>query len=128
MGVDFASAPGSPILAIGAAKILGIHRNWYPPGGPNGGNLLEYRLLSGRAAGRRVYVAEQINITVHPGEVVKAGATIGRYAASGTGIETGWAAGNGVTLAQATTGYHEGQRTPAGRSFRSFLGHLGVNV
>lgn len=128
MGVDFAAAPGTPILAIGPAKILGIHSNWYPSGGPNGGNLLEYQLLSGRDAGCRVYVAEQIKITVHPGEIVRAGAVIGRYAASGTGIETGWAAGNGVTLAQATTGYYEGERTQAGSSFRSFLKGLGANV
>lgn len=128
MGVDFTAAPGAPILAIGDARILGIYPNWYPPGGPNGGNLLEYELLSGPSAGRKVYVAEQIEVTVHPGESVRAGAVIGRYASSGTGIETGWAAGGGVTLAQASTGYNEGEVTPAGTSFRDFLRSLGVSA
>ncbi len=124
MGVDFTARAGAPILAIGRAKILGIHPGWYPPGGPNGGNLLEYKLLNGRDAGRSIYVAEQIAVAVHPGQTVRAGAVIGRYAASGTGIETGWAAGGGTTLAQASTGYNEGEVTSAGISFRRFLGGL----
>ncbi len=126
MGVDFTSVPGTAILAIGQAKILGIYPNWFPPGGPNGGNMLEYELLTGPDATRRVYVAEQIEITVAVGETVAAGALIGRYASEGTGIEMGWAAGGGVTLAQATTGYEEGQETEAGQSFRAFLQSLGV--
>lgn len=128
MGVDFTSSPGQPILAIGEAKILGIHPNWYPPGGPNGGNLLEYELLNGPEAGRKVYIAEQIEITVNVGQTVPAGAVVGRYASAGTGIEMGFAAGAGVTLAQASTGYQEGEETQAGRSFRGFLASLGAGV
>ena len=45
---------------------------------------------------------------------------------SGTCIETGWAVSDGWTLAQVTTGYHEGQVTRAGVSFARFLMSLGV--
>jgi hypothetical protein len=35
---------------------------------------------------------------------------------------------DGVTLARATTGYEEGQITPAGRSIRVWLNRLGANA
>jgi hypothetical protein len=56
------------------------------------------------------------------------GQPIARYAASGTGIEFGWATPSGVTLAVATTGYEEGVATPAGKSMRAWLNSLGANA
>ena len=56
------------------------------------------------------------------------GQPIARYAATGTGIEFGWSTPNGVTLAVATTGYEEGQVTPAGVSMRNWLNSLGANA
>ena len=47
---------------------------------------------------------------------------------TGTGIEYGWSTPNGLTLAGATTGYEEGQVTPAGRSMRAWLNALGANA
>ena len=53
---------------------------------------------------------------------------IARYAASGTGIEYGWSTLNGITLARATTGYEEGEITPAGEYMRDWLNSLGANA
>jgi murein DD-endopeptidase MepM/ murein hydrolase activator NlpD len=123
MGQDFALQPGAPIRAIGAGKVTGVYPNWWA-----GQPLVAYELTGGAAKGRTVYVAEQITPAVRAGDVVKAGQVIGTYARSGTGIETGWGASGGRTLAQATTGYVEGQVTAAGKSFSSFLAGLGVRT
>ena len=53
---------------------------------------------------------------------------IARFSTSGTAIEYGWSTLNGITLAKATTGYEEGQVTPAGRSIREWLNNLGANA
>jgi hypothetical protein len=121
MGVDVCLQPREPIRAIGPGVVTGITRNWY-------GNepYLWYKLTAGPDAGRYVYVAEQINHLAHVGKHLRKGQTVARFARSGTCIETGWAASDGWTLAQVTTGYHEGQVTRAGVSFARFLMSLGV--
>jgi hypothetical protein len=122
-GVDAAMAVGMPILAPSAVKILAIIPNWYA-----GQPLVYFELLAGPDAGRVQYVAEQITSIARPGSILSQGQTIARYAASGTAIEYGWSTLNGVTLARATTGYEEGQVTPAGRSIRDWLNGLGANA
>jgi putative modified peptide len=113
MGVDVDLKSGEPIVAIGKSRVLGIMPGWY-----NHQPYLALQLLDGPLKGRNYYVAEQINPTVMPGQIVQAGQVIAHYAASGTGIEIGWAGPNWQqTLAQATSGYSEGERTPAGLSF-----------
>src|SRR5581483_2337891 len=95
-----------------------------PWGGSAGSQpIMWWRLDSGPDAGKLVYLAEQITPLVSPGGHVRANQAVARYAASGTGIEMGWAApGDGVTLAQATG---EGAfPTQAGLSFRAFLSGL----
>lgn len=120
MGVDANLRPGMPIRAIGDSQVIGISPNWY-----KGQPYIALRLLNGPQRGKVYYVAEQISPTVRPGQVVHAGDTIGRYAASGTGLELGWGSPTpGRTLAQATSGYSEGQVTQAGSNFRNFLGSL----
>ena len=74
------------------------------------------------------YVAEQITNIAPPGTILQQGQPIARFAASGTAIEFGWSTLNGVTLAKATTGYEEGQVTPAGVSIRAWLNSLGANA
>jgi hypothetical protein len=74
------------------------------------------------------YVAEEITNIAPPGSILQQGQPIARYAPSGTGIEFGWSTPNGVTLAVATTGYEEGQVTPAGQSIRQWLNNLGANA
>ena len=73
-------------------------------------------------------MAEQITDLARPGTTLQQGQAIARYAASGTGIEYGWWTQNGVTLARATTGYEEGQVTPAGVWMRDWLNKLGANA
>jgi murein DD-endopeptidase MepM/ murein hydrolase activator NlpD len=120
MGVDANLKPGSPILAIGNSRVVGISPDWY-----KGQPYVQLQLLDGPQKGRTYYVAEQIAPAVKAGQTVRAGQPIGHYASSGTGIEIGWGSPTlGRTEAQATTGYSEGQVTKSGQSFRSFLGGL----
>lgn|GEM_PF-2045251 len=122
-GVDASMPVGAPILAPCAVKILAIEPNWYA-----GQPLVYYELLQGPDAGRIQYVAEQITAIAQPGSFLAQGQVIARYAPSGTDIEFGWSTINGVTLARATTGYVEGQVTPAGLSIRAWLNNLGANA
>jgi hypothetical protein len=122
-GVDAQMPVGAPILAPSAVKVLAIIPNWYA-----GQPLVYFELLNGPDAGRVQYVAEQITGIAPGGTILAQGQVIARFAASGTGIEYGWSTLNGVTLARATTGYGEGQVTPAGRSIRAWLNALGANA
>jgi hypothetical protein len=122
-GVDAQMPVGAPILAPGEVKILAIIPDWYA-----GQPLVYFELLDGVDAGRVQYVAEQITDIAAPGSILQRGAVIARYARTGTGIEYGWSTPDGVTLAVATSGYEEGQITPAGRSMRRWLNSLGANA
>lgn len=122
-GVDATLPVGAPILAPSSVKILDIEPNWYA-----GQPLVYFELLEGPDAGKVQYVAEEITDIAPPGTFLQKGQTIARFAASGTGIEYGWSTLNGITLAHATTGYEEGQVTPAGASMRAWLNALGANA
>jgi hypothetical protein len=122
-GVDATMPVDAPIIAPSRIKILAIIPDWYA-----GQPLVYFEMLDGPKAGRVQYVAEQITHIAAPGSILQQGQTIATYAASGTGIEYGWSTVNGVTLARATTGYEEGQATPAGRSIRGWLNGLGANA
>jgi hypothetical protein len=122
-GVDAVMPVGAPILAPSEVKILNIEPNWYA-----GQPLVYFELLAGRDAGKVQYVAEQITSIAKPGSVLQKGQAIARYAPSGTAIEYGWSTPNGITLAVATTGYEEGQITPAGVAIRDWLNSLGANA
>ena len=73
-------------------------------------------------------MAEQITNIAPPGSILEQGQVVARYAMTGTAIEYGWSTLSGVTLAVATTGYEEGQITPAGRSMRAWLNRLGAGA
>jgi hypothetical protein len=122
-GVDANLPVGAPILAPGPVKILAVIPDWYA-----GQPLIYFELLNGPQAGQVQYVAEQITDLAKPGLYLHQGQVIARYAASGTGIEYGWSTLNGITLARATTGYEEGQVTPAGVYMRNWLNALGANA
>ena len=122
-GVDANMPVGAPILAPCPVKILAIIPNWYA-----GQPLIYFELLDGAQAGQVQYVAEEITNLAQPGSILQKGQVIARYAASGTGIEYGWSTLNGVTLARATSGYEEGQITPAGVYMRNWLNALGANA
>jgi hypothetical protein len=122
-GVDAHMPVGAPILAPTEIKILAITPNWYA-----GQPLAYWELLAGPDAGRVQYVAEEITNIARPGSTLQQGQVIARFAATGTDIEFGWSTPSGITLARATTGYEEGQITPAGRSMRRWLNALGANA
>jgi hypothetical protein len=122
-GVDAGMPVGAPILAPGRVKILAIIPNWYA-----GQPLVYFELLDGRQAGQVQYVAEQITDIARPGSILSQGQTIARFAKQGTDIEYGWSTKNGITLAMATSGYEEGQKTPAGQYMRKWLNALGANA
>jgi hypothetical protein len=122
-GVDANMPVGAPILAPCPVKILAVIPNWYA-----GQPLIYFELLDGPQAGQIQFVAEEITDLARPGSTLQQGQVIARYAASGTGIEYGWSTPNGVTLARATTGYEEGQVTPAGVYMRNWLNALGANA
>jgi hypothetical protein len=122
-GVDANMPIGAPILAPGRIKILAVEPDWYA-----GQPLVYWELLDGPDAGRVQFVAEEITQIAKPGLILQQGQVIARYAPSGTGIEFGWSTPNGTTLAVATTGYEEGQVTPAGRAMRQWLNALGAGA
>jgi hypothetical protein len=121
-GVDASMPVGAPILAPCKVKVLAVIPNWFA-----GQPLVYFELLDGPDAGKVQYVAEQIT-DIAPIGILQQGQAIARYAASGTEIEYGWAVLTGQTLASATTGYSEGQVTPAGRSVRAWLNSLGATA
>lgn len=109
-GVDISAKPGTPVYAIAKEKLVGIIQNWYK-GQPfywfkvQGSNVYDY-------------VAEQFKSNLRIGQTVNQGQQIGQVAPSGTGLELGYATASGQTEARATTGYTEGQATPAGLRYR----------
>ncbi len=122
-GVDATMPVGSPILAPTQVKILAIEPGWYA-----GQPLVYWELLAGADAGKVQYVSEEITDIARPGSILQQGQVIARYAPTGTAIEFGWSTPSGITLAVATTGYEEGEITPAGRSMRNWLNSLGANA
>jgi hypothetical protein len=122
-GVDATLPVGDPILAPCPVKILAIIPNWYA-----GQPLVYFELLDGADAGKVQYVAEEITDIAPAGSILQQGQAIARYAQRGTAIEYGWSTLNGVTLARATTGYEEGEVTPAGVNIRNWLNALGANA
>jgi hypothetical protein len=122
-GVDATMPVGDPILAPCRIKVLAIEPDWYltQP-------LVYFELLDGPDAGSVQYVAEQITSIAPPGSYLDKGQVVARYARTGTGIEYGLSTLSGVTLAVATTGYEEGQITPAGRKMRAWLNALGAGA
>jgi hypothetical protein len=122
-GVDANMPVGAPILAPSRIKVLAIEPNWYlnQP-------LVYFELLDGPDAGRVQFVAEEITSIAPPGSILDKGQVVARYARTGTGIEYGWSTLSGITLARATSGYEEGQITPAGRWIRAWLNALGAGA
>ena len=122
-GVDAQLPVGAPILAPCRLKILAVEPDWYA-----GQPLVYFELLDGPDAGKVQYVAEQITGIAPPGSILQQGQPIARYASRGTAIEYGWSTISGITLARATTGYEEGEITPAGQNMRAWLNSLGAGA
>jgi hypothetical protein len=137
MGVDYSGA-GS-ILALGRAKIVlasdrlaGPESCWGKTCVPPPGDMIVYRLLDGRFAGKYVYVVENITIKVKAGQIVNAGERIAILHDASPNLELGWASGHGPqTLAAARR--HQcacpdpgGWSSIEGRNFNALLVWLGA--
>jgi hypothetical protein len=110
LGVDYAGS--GPLLAIGRAVITFASNS---DGGPAscwaiscwpGGGIAVYRLLDGPYAGKYVYVAEHITVTVHAGQVVTPGQQIATLYSGYPWSETGWAAGPGPKALGMADGHY----------------------
>jgi CSLREA domain-containing protein len=99
LGVDYAGT--GPLLAIGRARVTmasdtdsGPSSCWAISCWPGGG-IVVIRLLDGPFAGKYVYVAEHITVSVRAGQTVSAGQQIATLHAGYPWSEWGWAAGPG---------------------------------
>jgi CSLREA domain-containing protein len=99
LGVDYAGT--GPLLAIGRARVTmasdtdsGPSSCWAISCWPGGG-IVVMRLLDGPFAGKYVYVAEHITVSVRAGQTVRAGQQIATLHAGYPWSEWGWAAGAG---------------------------------
>ena len=115
-GVDEGVTPGATVTdpVPGTSSFVGTIPNWYA-----GQPLYWFKVVSGPFKGRFWYIAEQVRSSFRAGQQVSQGGAIGTVPSSGTGEESGWATSSGETQAKATTGYTEGQVTPAGQQWRS---------
>lgn len=99
LGVDYAGT--GPLLAIGRARVTmasdtdsGPSSCWAISCWPGGG-IVVMQLLDGPFAGKYVYVAEHITVSVRAGQTVRAGQQIATLYAGYPWSEWGWAAGPG---------------------------------
>jgi hypothetical protein len=136
LGVDYAGS--GPLLALGRGRVMmasntdsGPPSCWAISCWPGGG-IVVYRLLDGPFAGKYVYVAEHIAVSVRAGQTVRAGQQIATLYAGYPWSEWGWAAGPGPeALAMA-----DGRRCPCsdpggwstidGRNMNHLLVRLGA--
>ena len=127
-GVDYAGA--GALSAIGVARItyLATSGTGWP------GAFIEYRLLAGPDAGCFVYYAEGLNPIdgVAVGQIVSAGEAIATIIPDyPTGIELGWAAGDGTKPYAALSGQwslaedEQDHATGAGKNFSALIASLG---
>lgn len=89
-GVDYAGS--GPILALGSGTVTKATDR--DPGWLDDG-VVVYRLSRGPFAGKYVYVAENVTVSVKKGQTVKTGEKIATLHDAYPYLETGWAAGKG---------------------------------
>jgi hypothetical protein len=91
-GVDYGGA--GPIYALGDGIVTSTAGNW------PGGAFISYRLIDGPAAGKTVYVAENVTPTVTIGQSVTLDTVVGILHNAYPDMEIGWAADSfGDTMA-----------------------------
>ncbi len=136
MGADYGGS--GPVVALGKGTVtVAADDDSGPPScygrtcWPVGG-IVVYRLADGPFAGKYVYVAENISVTVKAGQKVRTGQEIATMHDAFPYVETGWASGDGPeTLAiadghECPCGDPGGWSTIEGRSFAALLLALGA--
>jgi hypothetical protein len=137
MGVDYSGS--GPILALGRAKIVlasdrlaGPESCWGKTCVPPPGDMIVYRLLDGRFAGKYVYVVENITVKVKAGQTVNAGQRIAILHQGSPNLEIGWASGHGAQTLAVARGHRCACSDPGGwssiegRNFNALLVWLGA--
>jgi murein DD-endopeptidase MepM/ murein hydrolase activator NlpD len=133
-GVDYAGTHGSPIYAIGPAKIgyFNPDDSWGARTDPAAGARMAYTFTSGPARGLTVFVAEYINLNpgLRVGSIIGANTVIATFGGSGAagsytgdGIEIGWATSSSDPNPLANA---YGGQTELGTNFSQFLTSLGA--
>lgn len=136
MGVDYAGS--GPLLAIGNGRVTMASNNdsgplscWGRSCWPGGG-IVVYRLSDGPFAGKYVYMAENITVTVAAGQRVKTGDQLAILHNVSPHMETGWASGNGAETLAIAYGHQCSCTDPGGwsaiegRNFDDLLIALGA--
>lgn len=95
MGVDFGGS--GPLYALGHGQITQVYTSG---SGWPGGGWIGLKLDDGR----EVYYAEDIKPAVKAGQTVNAGQLIGHATGGSSGIEVGWASGQGTGTEAAALG------------------------
>jgi len=117
-GVDYGGA--GPIYAMGPGTI-DVYKNRNDSGWP-GGTFVSYTLSAGPAAGREIYLAQNIDLdpSLQSGSFVYSGTALGTLVDSSPDSESGWGvAGQSVTAESSC--YTEGCTTPLGVNFNALL-------
>jgi len=124
-GVDFSGT--GPVYALGDGIVTSATG---AAGGWPGGGWITYQLTNGPGQGLIVYVAEDITPIVQVGERVTPSTVLGYMFEGADGIETGWAALNGLAVSQLTEAAATGDAysfpTAVGVNFDELLISLGV--
>lgn len=136
LGVDYAGS--GPLLALGRGRVtMASNTDSGPPScwaiscWPGGG-IVVYRLSDGPFAGKFVYVAEHITVSVRAGQTVRPGQRIATLYAGYPWSEWGWAAGPGPEALAMTDGHRcpcsdpGGWSTIDGRNMNHLLVGLGA--
>jgi hypothetical protein len=136
LGVDYGGS--GPLRALGDGVVTMATDN---DDGPSscwaiscwpGGGIVVYRLTAGPFAGKYVYTAEHISVTVHPGQRITAGEQIATLYPGYPWVEMGWAAGPGPEALgiadwhQCPCGDPGGWSTIDGRDFDHLLVTVGA--
>jgi hypothetical protein len=135
MGVDYVGS--GPVLALGDGRVTMATNNDSGPSSCWGmtcwpGGIVVYRLVDGAFAGKYVYVAENVTVSVHAGQRVRAGERIAIVHDGFPYMETGWGSGTGVETLAIADGHQcscddpGGWSTVEGRNFSSLLVLLGA--
>jgi hypothetical protein len=117
-GVDYGGS--GPIYAMGPGTI-DLYMNRNDTGWP-GGTFVSYKLTAGPAAGKIIYLAENIDLNpaLHSGSFVYSGTVLGTLVNASPDSESGWGVqGAGYTAEHAC--YTEGCNTALGSNFNDLL-------
>lgn len=119
-GVDYCAA--GPLYAIGDGTVVSVYDNQWPSG-----VFISYRLESGPAKGRYVYVAEDVTPKVRIGQSVTPNTVLAVANDAKTCLETGWADPPAYPERAAAHAEYDGRNSTAyGLNFNELLAALGA--